>query len=133
MSVERMSSLDATFLHVEDSVSHMHIASVAIFEGPQPPSTTWCLRSPASCHSSPGPDGSSARLPLDLGRPVWVDDPHFNVGYHVRNTALPSPGGEDELRKLVGRVMSRRLDRSKPLWMDLAPELPPPAAVSSDP
>jgi WS/DGAT/MGAT family acyltransferase len=47
---------------------------------------------------------------------VWVDDPHFNIDYHIRHTALPSPGGEDELRKLVGRVMSQRLDRSKPLW-----------------
>ena len=51
-----------------------------------------------------------------LGRPVWVDDPHFNLDYHVRRTALPAPGGDDELRNLVGRVMSQQLDRSKPLW-----------------
>ncbi len=55
-------------------------------------------------------------VPLELGRPVWVDDPHFNIEYHLRHTALPSPGGESELRKLVGRVMSQQLDRSKPLW-----------------
>ncbi len=55
-------------------------------------------------------------VPFDLGRPVWVDDPHFNIDYHVRHTALPTPGGETELRKLVGRVMSQQLDRSKPLW-----------------
>jgi WS/DGAT/MGAT family acyltransferase len=53
---------------------------------------------------------------LDLGRPVWVDDSHFNIEYHVRHTALPAPGGEAELRKLVGRVMAQQLDRSKPLW-----------------
>jgi WS/DGAT/MGAT family acyltransferase len=47
---------------------------------------------------------------------VWVDDPHFNAAYHVRHTALPSPGGEDELRRLTGRVFSQQLDRSKPLW-----------------
>ncbi len=47
---------------------------------------------------------------------MWVDDPHFNIEYHLRHTALPSPGGESELRKLVGRVMSQQLDRSKPLW-----------------
>jgi WS/DGAT/MGAT family acyltransferase len=55
-------------------------------------------------------------VPFDLGRPVWVDDPHFNIEYHLRHTALPSPGGEVELRKLVGRVMSQQLDRSKSLW-----------------
>jgi diacylglycerol O-acyltransferase / wax synthase len=55
-------------------------------------------------------------VPLELGRPVWVDDPHFNIEYHLRHTALPAPGGERELRKLVGRVMAQQLDRSKPLW-----------------
>ena len=55
-------------------------------------------------------------VPFDLGRPVWVDDPHFNLDYHVRHTALPAPGGEPELRQLVGRVMAQQLDRSKPLW-----------------
>ncbi len=55
-------------------------------------------------------------VPLELGRPVWVDDPHFNIEYHLRHTALPTPGGESELRKLVGRVMAQQLDRSKPLW-----------------
>jgi diacylglycerol O-acyltransferase len=55
-------------------------------------------------------------VPFDLGRPVWVDDPHFNIDYHLRHTALPAPGGEGELRKLVGRVMSQPLDRTRPLW-----------------
>ena len=55
-------------------------------------------------------------VPLDMGRPVWVDDPHFNIDYHLRHTALPAPGGEAELRALVGRVMAQQLDRSKPLW-----------------
>ena len=55
-------------------------------------------------------------VPLALGRPTWVDDPHFNLDYHVRRTALPAPGGDEELRNLVGRVMSQQLDRAKPLW-----------------
>ena len=55
-------------------------------------------------------------MPFSLAMPVWVDDPHFNLGYHVRRTALPDPGGDDELRALVGRVMSQNLDRAKPLW-----------------
>jgi WS/DGAT/MGAT family acyltransferase len=55
-------------------------------------------------------------VPLGLGRPVWVDDPHFNIAYHLRHTALPSPGGDAELRALTSRVMSQQLDRTKPLW-----------------
>ncbi|MEZ5371896.1 MAG: wax ester/triacylglycerol synthase family O-acyltransferase [Microthrixaceae bacterium] len=55
-------------------------------------------------------------VPMDLGRPVWADDPHFNLDFHVRHTALPAPGGAAELRRLVARVMSQQLDRSRPLW-----------------
>ena len=54
--------------------------------------------------------------PLALARPIWVDDRHFHLDYHVRRTALPAPGGDEELRNLVGRVMAQKLDRSKPLW-----------------
>ena len=57
-----------------------------------------------------------AFVPFDQGRPVWVDDPHFNVRYHVRHTALPRPGGDAELKRLAGRVFSQALDRSRPLW-----------------
>ncbi|MEA2389131.1 MAG: diacylglycerol O-acyltransferase / wax synthase, partial [Thermoleophilaceae bacterium] len=55
-------------------------------------------------------------VPLGQGRPRWVDDPHFNLNYHVRHTALPEPGTEDQLKRLAGRVFSQRLDRDKPLW-----------------
>ena len=55
-------------------------------------------------------------VPLDLARPVWVDDPHFNLDYHLRRTALPAPGDDDQLHLLVGRVMSQQLDRTRPLW-----------------
>ena len=51
-----------------------------------------------------------------MGRPFWVDDPNFNIDYHVRHTALPQPGSDDQLRQLAGRIFSQRLDRSKPLW-----------------
>ena len=57
-----------------------------------------------------------ATPPLSLGRPRWVDDPRFNLGYHVRHTALPEPGTEHELRALVGRLFAQKLDRTKPLW-----------------
>jgi diacylglycerol O-acyltransferase len=116
MTVDRLSPMDASFLHVEDSVSHMHIASVAIFEGPPP-----TYAEVAGMVEGKLPLVRRYRqvvrfVPLDLGRPVWVDDPHFNIEYHVRHTALPAPGGESALRKLVGRVMAQQLDRNKPLW-----------------
>ncbi len=116
MSGERLSPLDASFLHVEDDVSHMHIASVAIFEGPQPPFEDVVAMVRGKLPLVPRYRQVVKFVPLDLGRPVWVDDPHFNIEYHVRHTALPAPGGEAELRKLVGRVMAQQLDRSKPLW-----------------
>src|SRR4051794_34333010 len=114
--MQRLSSQDASFLHLEDAVSHMHIGSVAIFEGPPPAydELTGHVRSKL-------PDVPRYRqrvrfLPLALGRPVWVDDPHFHLRYHLRRTALPAPGGDVELRNLVGRVMSNQLDRERPLW-----------------
>ncbi len=116
MGPDRLSPLDASFLHIEDHVSHMHIASVAIFEGPPAPFVDIVAMVDAKLDLVPRYRQKVKFVPLELGRPVWVDDPHFNIEYHVRHTALPSPGGESELRKLVGRVMSQQLDRSKPLW-----------------
>jgi len=116
VDVDRLSPLDATFLHIEDGVSHMHIASIGLFEGPQPPFDRIVAMIESKLDKVPRYRSVVRHLPLELGRPVWVDDPHFNIEYHVRHTALPAPGGEAELRKLVGRVMSQALDRSKPLW-----------------
>jgi WS/DGAT/MGAT family acyltransferase len=116
MGPDRLSPLDASFLHIEDGVSHMHIASVAIFEGPPPPFLEVVEMVEAKLDLVPRYRQKVRSVPFELGRPVWVDDPHFNIEYHLRHTALPSPGGESELRKLVGRVMAQPLDRAKPLW-----------------
>jgi WS/DGAT/MGAT family acyltransferase len=116
MATERMSPLDASFLHMEDSVSHMHIGSVAIFEGPAPPHGDLVAMVRGKLPLVPRYRQVVQFVPLALGRPVWVDDTHFNLEYHLRHTALPRPGSEGELRRLVGRVMSQRLDRTKPLW-----------------
>jgi WS/DGAT/MGAT family acyltransferase len=116
MGPDRLSPQDASFLHIEDHVSHMHIASVAIFEGPPPPFGDIVAMVDAKLELVPRYRQKVRTVPFELGRPVWVDDPYFNIEYHLRHTALPSPGGESELRKLVGRVMAQQLDRSKPLW-----------------
>ena len=115
--MQRMSPLDASFLHLEDHVTQLHIGSVAIFEGPPPPFEDGARDGRrASSPLVPRYRQVVRFVPLAMGRPVWVDDPHFNIEYHVRRTALPAPGGEEELRNLVGRVMSQQLDRAKPLW-----------------
>ena len=116
MTVDRLSPLDASFLHMEDGVSHMHIASVAIFEGPEPPFGDIVAAIRGKLPLVPRYRQIVRFVPFDLGRPVWVDDPNFNIQYHLRHTALPAPGGEVELRRLVGRVMAQPLDRTKPLW-----------------
>jgi diacylglycerol O-acyltransferase len=114
--METMSALDASFLHVEDAVSHMHIGSVAIFEGPAPAQADVLAAIAGKLPLVPRYRQRVRSLPLTLGRPSWVDDPQFRLDYHVRRTALPAPGGDQELRNLVGRVMAQKLDRSKPLW-----------------
>ena len=116
MNTDRLSPMDASFLHIEDDVSHMHLASVGVFEGPSPGSGAVAAMIAGKLPLVPRYRQVVRFVPFHLGRPMWVDDPHFNIDYHVRHTALPAPGGEAELRRLVGRVMSQPLDRSKPLW-----------------
>jgi diacylglycerol O-acyltransferase len=115
-SSDRLSALDASFLEFEDAVSHMHIGSVGLFEGPAPSERELREMVLDKLHLVPRYRQLVRFVPLRVGRPLWIDDPHFNLDYHLRRTALASPGGELELRLLVGRVMSQQLDRSKPLW-----------------
>src|SRR3954463_10762989 len=113
---DRLSALDSTFLHLEKGGAHMHVASIFLFEGEPPPYDEVRDAIEARMHLVPRYRQRLAEVPYGQGRPVWVDDPHFNVGYHVRHTALPDPAGEAELRLLAGRVFSQQLDREKPLW-----------------
>jgi WS/DGAT/MGAT family acyltransferase len=114
--MDRLSLLDAEFLHIEDGVAHMHIAGVSVFEGPPPPREGVEDLLASKLHLIPRYRQRVQFVPLELGRPVWVDDPHFNLHYHVRHTALPDPGGDGELCRLMARIMSQRLDRERPLW-----------------
>jgi diacylglycerol O-acyltransferase / wax synthase len=116
--MERMSPLDAGFLELEDEDRHssLAIASVAVFEGPAPAYEEFVAGVSGRLPLVPRYRQKVRQLPLDLGRPVWVDDPRFDLRYHLRQTALPAPGGEQQLRRLVERVMGQRLDRERPLW-----------------
>lgn len=116
--MERLKPMDAQFIDAEDQDAHASfaIASIAIFEGP-PPSYPEFLRSIRSrLPDVPIYRRKLRTVPFRLGPPVWVDDPDFDLRYHVRQTALPAPGGDDELRALIARIMAQRLDRDYPLW-----------------
>jgi diacylglycerol O-acyltransferase / wax synthase len=116
MSGDRLTALDASFLHLEDASAHMHVASVMLFEGPSPPYDELLDAIERRLSLVPRYRQRLAFVPLGQGRPKWVDDPHLNLRYHVRYTALPSPGSEDQLKDLAGRVFAQQLDRDKPLW-----------------
>jgi diacylglycerol O-acyltransferase len=114
--MDRLSSIDASFLTQETSASHMHVGGILIFEGP-PPSYEGLLEHTRSrLHLVPRFRQKLAFPPIQMGRPFWVDDPDFNLEYHVRHSALPAPGSEEQLRKMAARVFSQQLDRTKPLW-----------------
>jgi diacylglycerol O-acyltransferase len=118
--MERLTGLDASFLYMETPSLHMHVSMAAVFD----PSTV-----PGGYSFSKLRDLVGSRLalapvfrrrlvevPLRLGHPYWIDDQYFDLDYHLRRAALPSPGGIEELAQYVGDVCSRQLDRSKPLW-----------------
>jgi WS/DGAT/MGAT family acyltransferase len=111
-----LTGLDASFLHMERAGAHMHVASTIIFEGPAPTHGEFRDHIASRLHLVPRFRQKLRFVPFDQGRPVWVDDPHLNLDYHVRQTALPAPGSEEQLRNLAARIFSQQLDRSKPLW-----------------
>ncbi|MGK2939493.1 MAG: WS/DGAT/MGAT family O-acyltransferase [Solirubrobacteraceae bacterium] len=115
-SGDRLSGLDTSFLRLEDGRAHMHVASLTVFDGPAPAFADLCDHVEGRLDLVPRYRQRIAEVPAQQGRPVWVDDPHFNLRYHLRHTALPHPGGDEELRRLAGRVFAQRLDRDRPLW-----------------
>ncbi len=116
--MERMTPLDAAFLQSEDEEPGVSLAisSVAVFEGPAPSTEQFAELLRGRLPLIPRYRQKARQIPFDLGPPVWVDDEHFDLGYHLRRTALPAPGGDAELSALLGRVMAARLDRRRPLW-----------------
>ena len=119
---DRLTALDTTFLDLEDRDLHMHVGSLGIFEaGPLARADGGIdfeqisAIAEADLRQAPRFRQKLARIPV-TGHPVWVDDDQFNLQYHLRHTSLPFPGDERRLKRLMGRIMSQNLDRSKPLW-----------------
>jgi WS/DGAT/MGAT family acyltransferase len=94
----------------------MHVASTSVFEGEAPTHAEFRDHIASRLHLVPRFRQKLRFVPFDQSRPVWVDDPHLNLDYHVRQTALPAPGSDEQLRNLAARIFSQQLDRSKPLW-----------------
>lgn len=117
MAIDRMSPLDAYFVYAEDDgVNHMHLGGLITLEGTPPAHDEVLAFVESRLVNIPRYRQVMKQVPWDLGRPVWLDDAHFDVSYNVRRTALPAPGGPAELRALFEQVMSVRLDRTRPLW-----------------
>src|SRR3954468_5974056 len=116
MHGSRLTGLDSSFLHLEEGPAHMHVAGVAVFDGPVPTYDEYRDHVESRLHLVPRFRQKLRFVPYGQGRPVWVDDPRLNLAYHVRHTALPAPGSHEQLMNLAARVFSQRLDRSKPLW-----------------
>lgn len=116
--MDRLNPLDARFVDAEDQDRHasLAIASIATFEGPAPTYDEFLTAISGRLPLVPRYRQKLRTMPFRIGAPVWVEDPHFDISFHVRQTALPAPGGDRELSLLMGRVMAQRLDRDRPLW-----------------
>jgi diacylglycerol O-acyltransferase / wax synthase len=113
---DRLTGLDAAFLDLEADGAHMHVAGILVFDG-EPPAYEDLLRTiERRLDLVPRYRQKLAEVPFGQGRPEWVDDPHLNLRYHVRHSALPAPGGDAELERIAGRLFALPLDRGKPLW-----------------
>jgi diacylglycerol O-acyltransferase len=115
---DRLSSLDASFLRMEDASTPMHVGSVMVFDAPDGGFDFESLLSLISRRIAHVPRYRQRvrTVPGGVGNPVWVDDSTFDMSYHVRRSALPRPGSDEQLEELIARILPRPLDRSRPLW-----------------
>ncbi|WP_436796047.1 WS/DGAT/MGAT family O-acyltransferase [Actinospongicola halichondriae] len=118
--MERLSGLDTTFLTFETPSVHMHVAQTAIFDTSTVPGGYEFSKIKdhirSRLHLVPPFRRRVVEVPLNLHHPLWVEDPDFDLDYHVRRVGVPAPGGLEDLSELAGRIASRPLDRSRPLW-----------------
>ncbi|MCZ6465412.1 MAG: wax ester/triacylglycerol synthase family O-acyltransferase [Proteobacteria bacterium] len=119
---DRLTALDYSFLALEKPNAYMHVASTQIYEaGPLRledggiDAEKFKKLTAAAIHQIPRYRQKLAYIPIE-NHPVWVDDPDFNIDYHLRHTALPRPGSDEQLKRLSARIMQQHLDRSRPLW-----------------
>jgi WS/DGAT/MGAT family acyltransferase len=123
MPYERLSAQDSMFLHIEKPQQPQHVGSLGVMDGAPFRGGDGRFRLDdvrevigERLHLVPRFRRRVMEVPFDQGRPVWVDDENFDLAYHVRLTALPKPGDEEQLLALFERIQSHLLDRRRPLW-----------------
>src|SRR4051794_32718675 len=114
MRFDRLTSIDAGFLAQEGPNTHMHIGGVVLVDGPPPAIRDFLAHVSSRLHLVPRYRQKVAPAPLESGLPLWIDDPTFNLPYHVRHTALPAPGDQGALLRLAAPIFSQRLRRAQP-------------------
>ena len=119
--MRQLTSLDVQFLNVESPTTVGHVGSLVLVDPSSAPDGTWGLEEVRAIyeqriHLSPVLRQRLVEVPLGLGRPYWVDDPYFDIEFHLRELALPSPGNREQLGEQVARIHARPLDRTRPLW-----------------
>jgi WS/DGAT/MGAT family acyltransferase len=119
--MRQLNALDAQFLNVESPTTVVHVGSLILLDPSTVPSGTWGLDAvrsvmEARLHLAAPLRQRLVEVPLGLGRPYWVEDPHFDIEFHLRELALPTPGSREQLGEQVARIHSRPLDRTRPLW-----------------
>jgi len=120
MPADRLSGLDASFLYLEKPAVHMHVAGLSIFRPREDGSSLGYddveRVVEARLRLAPRLRRKILPVPGNISRPVWVDDDRFDLDFHLRHASVPAPGGRFQLERAAGRVLSRPLDRTKPLW-----------------
>ena len=116
--VTRLSASDAAFFRLENTSTPMYVGSLSILRKPRNGLSYETLLETVEQRlpQIPRYRQKVREVTLGLARPVWVDDPDFDITYHIRRSALPSPGSDNQLHELIARLGSRQLDKSRPLW-----------------
>ena len=114
--MQRLNPLDASFLHLERDVQQLNVGSALIFEGPAPTYDEVCHEIEAKLPQLPRYRQRIRHVPLELGRPVWVDDQHFRLREHVRHHQVRGHGTDRSLRTLAAHLISQPLDLERPPW-----------------
>ncbi len=120
IKMQRLSSFDAAFLYLESPTSHMHVGSLALYDPTTAPDG-WSFERVCEVYADriqlvPQFRRRLVEVPLQLDHPAWVDDPDFDLGWHIRRIGVPPPGGLAELAFVVSELIATQLDRSRPLW-----------------
>src|SRR3954447_20809766 len=117
--MKQLSGLDATFLYMETPSQFGHVSGLSIYarpDGDYEPFAAWRAQLERRLHLLEPLRRRLVDVPFSLDHPFWIEDPDFDLDYHVRHTALPPPGGDEQMSKLVARLIGRPLDRRRPLW-----------------